>query len=287
MLWPLVAGYLVVRNEKDIRLFIGRLRKGKLLGQEIELDSSLKELDRQVHLVQQQPVEISTPPVAATREPDLVQMERSARDNSETLADEIYNIAAKSPTLALMQLASEIEKISNRIWVDLDDGKRPSRPSVRQLIDGLTHVLPKAVPSALRSFWNVRNSIVHGREAEDQEVLSAIDSGLSLWKALDRFASSYVEVVRSRIPIYSDADGTQLIPDATGVEVKSGPGNTIEFWATTRSDYQPQDILRPNWDFSRVFPKTWYRDPVSGAMISVFDEAANFVGEPIQVNLGL
>ena len=44
--------------------------------------------------------------------------------------------------------------------------------------------LPPHVPSSLKLFSQVRSKIVHGGGADDAEVLCAIDSGLTLLKAL-------------------------------------------------------------------------------------------------------
>lgn len=301
LLWPVVAGYVVVRNEKQIRSLLERLRKGKILGQEIELEGSLKELKRQVSAVEDETP--SAPPspsseigsVSDTKatggsprstepHPDIKASNFSRAD--DPLVVEVLETAAKSPTVALMQLASGIEKIANTIWSDLDDGSKPIRPSVRRLIDGLSHVLPRSVPSALRTFWDVRNRIVHGRDADEHETLSALDSGISLYRSLVSFSRSYAVVTRSEIPVYADAAGQIPANDCTAVELEFRPNGDRVVWPTSKKGYVPQMVVRRDFDLSRVFHDIWIKDPVTGNMTKAFDSAADFIGEPISVKLG-
>ena len=303
VLWPIVAGYVVIRNEKQIRSLLDRLRKGKILGQEIELEGSLKELKRQVSAVEDEappaPAPISSEPTTtrastSTAEETLSNLRTLHSDiktaNTQRADDpflhETLETAAKSPTVALMQLASGIEKLANTIWSDLDDGSKPRRPSVRSLIDGLSHVLPQSVPSALRTFWDVRNRIVHGRDADEHETLSALDSGISLYKSLDLFSRSYAVVTRSEIPIYTDETGNTAVTNATGVELEFRPEGNRIIWPTTKRGYVPQMVVKRDFDTAHAIDNIWIKDPLSGEVRKVFDSAATFVGDPISVKLG-
>lgn len=301
LLWPLVAGYVVIRNEKQIRSLLDRLRKGKILGQEIELEGSLKELKRQVSAVEDETpptqLPVSIEPSTAILDP-LASLEQSpgelplsesrparSRGAADPFLGEILDIAARSPTVALMQLASGIERLANQIWSDLDDGSKPLRPSVRNLIDGLSHVLPKSVPAALRTFWEVRNRIVHGRDADEHETLSALDSGISLYKSLVSFSRSYAVVTRSEIPLYTDETTSTRVPNGTGVEVEFRSNGEREIWPTTQKGYVPQMVVKTDYDVSTVFYDVWIKDDLTGEAEKLFDSAADFVGTPISVRL--
>lgn len=284
LLWPALGFYVLIRHEKQLKDVFGRLRKGKLFGQEIELDSSLKELERQVSLVKEESV---IPEAKLPSENDS--SARAKADDISTDDDFVGSIlsdAIKSPTVALIRLATEIERLCNGIWADLNDGSHRTRPSVRHLIDGLAHVLPQHVPSALRAFWDVRNRIVHGRDADDDEVISAIDSGLALWKALTKFSRSYAVVVRSAIPIYADAEGRVPIEGATGVELRfPNTSEEDDIFPTTQTGYQPQMVVHAEWGFDRTFGEVWCRDMLTDEMRQVWISSADFVGSPIRVNL--
>ena len=301
LLWPIVAGYVVIRNEKQIRSLLERLRKGKILGQEIELDGTLKELKRQVSAVEE---ETPPPSLPASSEPTTIDANVDTKKPSpaklvphrdikssnfmsadETFLKELLETAAKSPTVALIQLASGIEKLANIIWSDLDDGTKPIRPSVRVLIDGLSHVLPPSVPSALRTFWEVRNRIVHGRDADDHEALSALDSGISLYKSLKAFSRSYAVVIRSEIPIYTDDKTIDRIPDGTAVELDFRSSGERIIWPTSRKGYVPQMVVKKEFAPAGAFFNVWIKDESTGQAIKIFDSAADFVGDPISMKL--
>src|SRR5690606_25093816 len=71
LLWPILGFYVVIRHEKQLRDVFSRLRKGKLLGQEIELDSSLKELQSKVAQAQdEQPTPDAIPSSGAISSSD-------------------------------------------------------------------------------------------------------------------------------------------------------------------------------------------------------------------------
>lgn len=282
LLWPALGIYVVIKHEKQLRDLLARLRKGKLLGQEIELDSSLKELHSQATLAQEQ----STPPEQPAEMPDGIDVGDEGRDEDEftTFENEILVSAKESPTVALMQLAAKVERLASDIWSDLDDGSYPSRVHGRQLLERLSHVLPASTSAAVRTFWNVRNLIVHGRDADDEDVISAVDSGLLLWRSLNQFRHSYVEVLRCAIPLYSDSEGENLILDASGIELRLSTGPyRDQILPTTRQGYQPQMKLRWEWSFDRKFAETWYREPMTGEMRQAFTSSATFVGEPISL----
>jgi uncharacterized protein YutE (UPF0331/DUF86 family) len=85
-----------------------------------------------------------------------------------------------------MLLSAKIERAA-REWAAEAGLAAPDRPRaltviVRQLVAG--EQLPDEAAEALYLFTRVRNRIVHGDDADDDEIARAIDSGTRLLKLL-------------------------------------------------------------------------------------------------------
>jgi hypothetical protein len=64
--------------------------------------------------------------------------------------------------------------------------------------------LPSHVTDSLKLFWRVRNQLVHGRTASDDDILRAIDSGNTILKAI-RSIPHWVKVVQNPgVEIFED-----------------------------------------------------------------------------------
>jgi hypothetical protein len=145
--------------------------------------------------------------------------------------------------------------------------------------------IPPHVHESLRLFWDVRNRIVHGRDATDAEVAAAIDSGISLWRALGDLSHSITTVVKANLPLFSDAEGMQALEDATGVELEMnlrGPASLKTMvLPTSRGDYRAGMRVRWSFNHQRRFGKTWFRDPVTGEIKNAFTGSMEFNGAPV------
>ena len=104
LLWPLFAFTALFVFRAQIADIAHRLKRGKLLGQEIELNESLKRLDESATSIEQTvaalPAQVNEPP----NQEEQLQEERIVRD--------IVSEAARSPKAALILLASELEKLA-------------------------------------------------------------------------------------------------------------------------------------------------------------------------------
>ena len=96
LLWPILAFITVLVFKHNLRDLIRRLKKGKLLGQELELDASLTDLEvKSTNIVS----EVSPGSVGTT-----------SMANVGHINEKVLELASRSPKAALMLLASEIEK---------------------------------------------------------------------------------------------------------------------------------------------------------------------------------
>jgi hypothetical protein len=90
------------------------------------------------------------------------------------------------------------------------------------------------------------------------------------------------EIVLANLELYSDKDGVNPITDATGVKIKSvlvdGWDVQYRIFPTTRTDYIKGERVTWKWNLSRIWGKTWYRDPDTNTIKSAWDSSAEFVG---------
>jgi hypothetical protein len=101
--------------------------------------------------------------------------------------EEVLREAARSPRIGLMLLSSKLDRAARdlSIAIGLDVSRRSGAPLnilIRELAQAERITLQDA--NALRLFNQVRNQIVHGHDADDNEVARAIDSGTRLLRLL-------------------------------------------------------------------------------------------------------
>ena len=100
--------------------------------------------------------------------------------------EEVFREASRSPRIGLMLLSAKMESAARDLATDigLDVSRRPVTLStmIRQLVQA--EQLTDVDAEALNLFNHVRNRIVHGHDAGDDEIARAIDSGTRLLRLL-------------------------------------------------------------------------------------------------------
>jgi hypothetical protein len=287
LLWPIFAFAVLATFRPQIKDLLGRLRRGKLLGQEIELGDSLSELERSAVAAQS---EVAALPPAATADSGSLAEEgkranvASERMKNETeVIDRVLNLTAQSPKAALLVLAAEVEREVRRLMASL--GLLTGRQSVpiHRAIEELDRYgLPKHVPSSLRLFWEVRNRLVHGHQASDADTLSAIDSGIAILRALHAIPHEENIVFHPGVPIYSEPTCKTLIPNVKGVILETtSPGGASQFYRifpTTRTHFAKGRRVSWEWSDEHVFGNAWYIDPNTGTKREAWSSSMEFVG---------
>src|SRR6266446_8286254 len=165
LLWPAFAFWLFFTYKEEIRTLLRRIRKGKLLGQEIELEDSLRQLQEEATKAASEVKEIPKSNSAeefempfgdasydrfwSTTENKGEKGNRAlgAIDRHPDPTDKILEESARSPKAALLLLAAEIEKELKRVLFGSGwDGGHDIR-GLREGFDILSRleVLPKHV----------------------------------------------------------------------------------------------------------------------------------------------
>jgi len=168
LLWPIFGFAALLVFRKDIAAAMKRLRKARLLGHSIELDSDLKKLHEEVS-----PAAGTISGGASAAEGDSVQR--------------ILEMSAQSPKAALLLLVTEIEGQGRKALVSAGLSETSIQPRslprvVAQLGDH--YELPAYLPDAVKLFQRVRGRIVHGGTANDAQIMSALDSGVTIYRTL-------------------------------------------------------------------------------------------------------
>jgi hypothetical protein len=174
--WPIVALAIVNWFRPEIRSVLLRIRKGKLLGQEFELAELEAKTVAAEERAEQQVASGGVPATPGTGSPGVV----------DDAIEEVLREAARSPKLGLMLLSTKIERAIRVLIADTPYNRLRSAMRPRAMAEALASggQLSAETSQAVGLFLSVRNRIVHGEEADDDEIARAIDSGTRLLRLL-------------------------------------------------------------------------------------------------------
>jgi hypothetical protein len=198
LMWPLVALAIVFWFRPEIRAILSRIRKGKFFGQEIELDE-LQAKTEAAEITSSRIVS-ATGSAAGTSSVTAEGVHVQGTGTIGAVLDEIEEVlreASRSPRLGLMLLAAKIERAARELAAKTGltalDNPRPLNVIIGLLLS--EGQLPYQAAEALNLFNQVRNRIIHGDDADDNEVARAIDSGTRLLGLLLRGPPSFSEMI--------------------------------------------------------------------------------------------
>jgi len=271
LLWPILAIVAFWSLRGEIRGLVARLQTAKVLGQEITLREDLDQLEASASAAVS--VASALPP------PESEPASAGESDQVRRILDE----AARSPKAALLILSAEIERELRILMGSMGMLKRRFLSSMDLAITGLREhgSLSSHISASAALFLAVRNRLVHGYDASDDDILRAIDSGIKILEALKSIPHE-AHVVRGITDIYLDAMGEHLLPEVKGVLLESthsGDGSsTLRIFPTTKQHFRIGERVAWEWDATRTFNRAWYRDPETGMIREAWHEAAEFTG---------
>ena len=208
-------------------------------------------------------------------------------DELEVTIKSILDEASKSPIAALLTLSSALESEAQKIiaasgWNNHEGKDFTLDQSIERLIE--LGQAPRVAAQTFKLFSVVRSKMGNsGNAVSDADILSAIDSGVTILRVLYAIPVEQNVVYRPAVPLYSDAVCTQVIDDVKGLVIESTSlGGTKQFFrvfATTRSDYVKGEHVTWEWNRQRIWPTFWYHDPVSNQCI--MGGSMEFVGRDL------
>jgi hypothetical protein len=192
LLWPIIAFTVITWFRPELRALLARIRKGKFLGQEIELDEMLANTDEAVGKAEETAAEnisAATGRAEGTSSAEAQGAHAEEKEEIDAAQDEIEEVlreAARSPRIGLMLLSSKLERAARNLAFGVGVVVYPRQAPLNLLIRHLvqTGQLTREDAEALRLFNHARNRIVHGHDADDDEIARAIDSGTRLLRLL-------------------------------------------------------------------------------------------------------
>ena len=283
LLWPVTIILVLVMFREDLHRLASRLRRGKFLGQELELTEETQKVERQVEAAEraEPPKPVLDP--AKGRSEQLSELQ-AADDRVRRFLEE----AAKDKLLALVRMWIEIEQEVRTITATRGLLQFVRVPNITEYVGTLAgrNVISKETADSILGFHAVRDRLVHGnlREAyRDSELVALIDSGLRLLEIL-RSIPRETYKVSGLVPFFSDASATKPVDGARALilEISSQDGKHGYAAYPTTKAYERGQVLSWEWNLQKVWGPSWYRDPQTGAIKHGWDSAGEFVGRPLE-----
>lgn len=276
LLWPIVTLVIVLVFRRDLAALLARVRKGKLFGQEVELDPAVKEFRQTVEEAQQEIPE----PIAGDEKLEQ-KLEEQDRDSREVL-----DAAAKDPQLGIMKLSSILEREVRLLAGSLGQLKSGSRIPATRLFLVLVEkgYLPKHTTESLKIFWELRNQIVHGQVSTDaRNILRVLDIGLVLLKTIQSIPHEINVIHHTGVELFTDKQCTQKLEGVKGVILETTSPGRAEvskriFPTKNASYFKNGKRVTWEWNLSYVWGQTWYVDPDDGLKKKAWDSSGEFVG---------
>ena len=255
------------------------MRKGKLFGQEFELDEQLDNAQHQaVEAAEKLEVDARRVPLLSPKG------EERTSELNEIIDIEVkaLEFAAKVPKLGLLHLSTEIERLLLRKMAGMGLLKSRRPATMGKLIQVLDErkQLPSYLRQSVKAFSDIRNRLVHGRSASDRDVYRALDIGLVVLRTVAALPAER-NFVRAVVPVFSDPQCETERDDVRAVilETKSPGGSemTLRVFPSTQQ-YEAGREVTYEWNMSRTWGESWYRDQASNEIKLAWSQAAEFAG---------
>jgi hypothetical protein len=281
LLWPILAFVALCMFKQRIQEILGRLRRGKVLGQEIELEQSLRELHETAQAAESETAQVVEAPSTTAA------AEEQKRD-AWAVPERVLEEASRNPKVALILLASELEREVRQLLASMGFFGRARPGSLPESIRTLEErgALPRHLAESVRNFWAVRNRLVHGHEASEDDIVRAIDSGLTILRAIQAIPHEVNIVHHPGVEVYVDADGKHTRPDIKAVLLETtspgGAAKSLRVFPTTRTHFQKGKRVSWEWNSDLVVGESWYRHPETGKVTYGWRSSMEFVGRHLE-----
>lgn len=280
VLWPIVVLTLVFTFKGELSSLVRRIKKGKLLGGEIELAEEINQLADATEKAQ---VEFGSAPVPAK---DLETSEQGTKSNSDV--DEIISISSKNPELGIIQLARKIEHEMKKRLAMSGHARSRQTPSFSDFVNYLDRNagVSENLRKSIRLFWEVRNKVVHGSaETTPENLVRIIDIGLGVLSAIRAIPQERNVVLHAGADLFSDPEGKQPLVDGKGLILETtspgGSHKSTRIFPTTHTNYKVGSTVSWEWNINRKWGQTYYRDPWTNEIKHAWGSSGEFIGRDI------
>jgi len=269
-----------------IMWFVGQwFRASKQISDSEQLQSLQRGIDQSLTMLQGlvDATSNESPTVAA---PGADGTPASTRPNEAPVA-RVLSELSKSPKGALLILGAEIERaLRDLLWSSgwfQGVGKANITNSVNRLVE--LGVVSKNLGSSVRAFLEIRNRLLHGGGVTEDEVLRAIDIGLTILRAVLAVPCEQNQVYHPGVDVFEDEQANHLRSGIKAVilETRSPGGSAVTRrpFPTTRTNFTKGHRVSWEWNTKNVVGNSWYRDPDSGEIRHAWSQSAEFVGRDL------
>jgi hypothetical protein len=310
LLWPVAGVTVVLLFRRELSGVLRRFKKGKILGNELELSDELSALERQVvEVVAETPRLLPSPQTIHVRSilseeafgQPSVAMARTLGEGkpSGPLAEgkpsgpidydkpsggPLFEESRRGPE-GLIVLAARLERAMRRHLAATGGRSHSSMtPLPAAFTRSVSAQLPSSVLASVASFWKVRNRIVHGHDVAESDFGRAVAAGETLLKAIEGLPRERNFVHDPGAEVFEDAAGEFPRPGVLAVVLRTvAVDGTYKHrvFPTTRTDYRVGQELSWDWNPGRTFPESWYRNPDTGQVEYAWTGALEFVGDDL------
>jgi hypothetical protein len=272
LLWPILVFVAVVIFRKEIKAILTRIRKGKILGQELELNDQIDKLEN------------STEKAANAVPKSIISKPNNDRDETNVLKEFEHN-----PKIGIMLLSRDIEKeiriilgslglITEKNFIRVQDSFR--------LLEEKAY-LPKYTTESVEIFWDLRNKLIHGKDiSNENQLIRVLDIGSTLLRTLKAIPHEINVVYHPGVNIYFDSDCTKLIENVKGVILVTTGANAVEksyrIYPTTKH-YKKGVRVSWEWNLSNIWGEAWYIHPDLGEKKHAWTDSGEFIGRDIDL----
>lgn len=278
--WPLVVVVIAWIFRSELQGLIGRLSSAEVLGNKFTMEPQLDALENKAA---QASVE-NVPEIAAEEVPQGGDVPVAAAEGESEVDEFIADVleeAGRNPKLGLMLLSMGLDRLSRRI---AKARQTPNQSSISHVVRELQPTLPVNITAALEDFRAIRNKIVHGMSATQNDIIRAIDSGIMIYRALSNVSLPLFKVITPHVELYQDPAGQRKFPFHHGVEVKNlnDDSSELPLIYPTRLHFSEGDLIVPAWNMNTVLREIYYRKADTGEIVLQWTESAEFAGEVIE-----
>ena len=284
VVWPLTLLIALILFRHEVRSILVRLRRGKIMGQELELSEEAQKIEKQVEAAQK--TESSSPLAIPAQDKaiELSELESSRDEVRRFLAE-----ATQDKHLALIKIWADIEYELRAHAAARGMHKGFFGHEVTQYVTELTNrgIISKETAESIKTFRTLKNQMIHGRPRKsvgERELVAVLDSGLRLLQLL-RLMPRAAYIVEAVVPFYSDPAATVPVEGAHAVVFRrtTADGRNTYVAVPTTKKYERGQFLSSEWNPGRSWGPAWYRNIETQEIEKAWEgNFTEFIGKPLE-----
>lgn len=282
LLWPLAVVVIALVYREQIKTLLSRITTAKLFGSEVTF--SVQDLQATVHRVleksEMKPVHTAVQAVRPSPEPSLPNEvgKTAVRDIRESVTGQqiallerpingmvietLYDKVEKEPLASVLLVSAQLEKSIISLLAAEGNLETGMRSNVRKLAHtlGKEKNLPSQFHAAVRKFFDVRNSVAHGKLSYTEADLAKVArSGIDLVELIERVPRDIIFVECAGLSVFADRDCTKSLPgyEAIVLLFAAIPGQTgarVTYLTNRHHYYMERRQVSSVWQAAEELP---------------------------------